>query len=156
MSTDNKKKKVLLAFSGGLDTSFAVKYLSEDLGYEVHTAIANTGGFSPEELAVIEEKAKRLGAYSHSKLAGLEKKFLQYCASHFRSCPEKDSERQRMMDVSLADIQDSGVIAGEYGGKRRRHAGFILSADADKYYLYIILVHNSYFLIPEPTEIFTC
>ena len=39
--TENKKKKVLLAFSGGLDTSFAVKYLSEDLGYEVHTAIAN-------------------------------------------------------------------------------------------------------------------
>ena len=62
MSTDNKKKKVLLAFSGGLDTSFAVKYLSEDLGYEVQTAIANTGGCSPEELAVIEEKAKRLGA----------------------------------------------------------------------------------------------
>lgn len=48
--TENKKKKVLLAFSGGLDTSFAVKYLSEDLGYEVHTAIANTGGFSEEEL----------------------------------------------------------------------------------------------------------
>ena len=44
------KKKVVLAFSGGLDTSFAAKYLSEDLGYEVHTAIANTGGFSPEEL----------------------------------------------------------------------------------------------------------
>lgn len=49
-----QKKKVLLAFSGGLDTSFAVKYLSEDLGYEVHTAIANTGGFSDEELARIE------------------------------------------------------------------------------------------------------
>lgn len=42
------KKKVVLAFSGGLDTSFAAKYLSEDLGYEVHTAIANTGGFTPE------------------------------------------------------------------------------------------------------------
>ena len=54
---ENKKKKVVLAFSGGLDTSFAAKYLSEDLGYEVHTAIANTGGFSPEELAKIEERA---------------------------------------------------------------------------------------------------
>ena len=39
-------KKVVLAYSGGLDTSFAVKYLTEDLGYEVHTALANTGGFS--------------------------------------------------------------------------------------------------------------
>lgn len=63
-----QKKKVLLAFSGGLDTSFAVKYLSEDLGYEVHTAIANTGGFSPEELEVIADKAARLGAASHTTL----------------------------------------------------------------------------------------
>ncbi|MDE5687858.1 MAG: argininosuccinate synthase [Paramuribaculum sp.] len=63
-----QKKKVLLAFSGGLDTSFAVKYLSEDLGYEVHTAIANTGGFTDEELEVIADKAKRLGAASHATL----------------------------------------------------------------------------------------
>ena len=48
------KKKVVLAFSGGLDTSFCVKYLSEEKGYEVHTAIANTGGFSKEELAEME------------------------------------------------------------------------------------------------------
>lgn len=66
--TENKKKKVLLAFSGGLDTSFAVKYLSEDLGYEVHTAIANTGGFTEEELKVIADKSKRLGAASHATL----------------------------------------------------------------------------------------
>ncbi|MBD5356488.1 MAG: argininosuccinate synthase [Bacteroides sp.] len=66
--TDNKKKKVLLAFSGGLDTSFAVKYLSEELGYEVHTAIANTGGFSDEDLKVIADKSKRLGAASHATL----------------------------------------------------------------------------------------
>ena len=45
-----------------------MKYLSEDLGYEVHTAIANTGGFSEEELAVIADKAKRLGAASHTTL----------------------------------------------------------------------------------------
>ncbi len=62
------KKKVLLAFSGGLDTSFAVKYLSEDLGYEVHTAIANTGGFSDDELNTIEKKAIALGAASHATL----------------------------------------------------------------------------------------
>ncbi len=62
------KKKVVLAFSGGLDTSFAVKYLTEDLGYEVHTAIANTGGFTDAELEVIADKAKRLGAASHATL----------------------------------------------------------------------------------------
>ncbi|MFI3319644.1 MAG: argininosuccinate synthase domain-containing protein [Rikenellaceae bacterium] len=62
------KKKVLLAFSGGLDTSFCVKYLSEDCGYEVHTAVANTGGFGAEELARIEERALALGATSHATL----------------------------------------------------------------------------------------
>ena len=64
-----KKEKVVLAFSGGLDTSFCVKYLSEDCGYEVYTAIANTGGFSPEELKNIEERAYRLGAVKHASLA---------------------------------------------------------------------------------------
>ena len=51
------KKKVVLAFSGGLDTSFCVKYLSEECGYDVYTAIANTGGFNQEELKSIEERA---------------------------------------------------------------------------------------------------
>jgi argininosuccinate synthase len=58
-------KKLVLAFSGGLDTSFCVKYLKEEKGFDVYTAIANTGGFSEEELKVIEEKAYRLGAKEH-------------------------------------------------------------------------------------------
>jgi argininosuccinate synthase len=58
-------KKLVLAFSGGLDTSFCVKYLKEEKGFEVYTAIANTGGFSDEELKVIEERAYRLGAKKH-------------------------------------------------------------------------------------------
>lgn len=62
------KKKVVLAFSGGLDTSFCAKYLSADLGYEVYTAIANTGGFTEAELKTIEEKAYRLGAAKHISL----------------------------------------------------------------------------------------
>ena len=61
-------KKVVLAFSGGLDTSFCVKYLSEDCGYEVYTAIANTGGFSTEELKNIEARALALGAKAHATL----------------------------------------------------------------------------------------
>ncbi len=62
------KKKVVLAFSGGLDTSFCAMYLSKDLGYEVYTAIANTGGFTPEELKIIEQKAYKLGATKHVSL----------------------------------------------------------------------------------------
>ncbi|HZY83153.1 MAG TPA: argininosuccinate synthase domain-containing protein [Cyclobacteriaceae bacterium] len=58
-------KKVVLAFSGGLDTSYCAIYLSKDLGYEVHTLTVNTGGFSPEELAAIEKRALSLGVTSH-------------------------------------------------------------------------------------------
>lgn len=62
------KQKVVLAFSGGLDTSFCAKYLAVEKGYEVYTAVANTGGFSTEDLKVIEDKAYRLGAVKHVAL----------------------------------------------------------------------------------------
>lgn len=58
-------KKVVLAFSGGLDTSYCAKYLSEDLGYEVHSITVNTGGFDPAEMQAIETRAKSLGMASH-------------------------------------------------------------------------------------------
>ena len=61
-------KKLVLAFSGGLDTSFCVKYLKEEKGYEVYTAIANTGGFSDDELKNIEKKALNLGAKKHETI----------------------------------------------------------------------------------------
>ncbi len=57
--------KVLLAFSGGLDTSFCVKYLKNEKGLNVHTALVNTGGFTKEELSEIEKKALTLGSESH-------------------------------------------------------------------------------------------
>ena len=62
------KEKVVLAFSGELDTSFCAKYLTEEKGYELYTAIANTGGFSQEELKAIEERAYKLGATKHVTL----------------------------------------------------------------------------------------
>lgn len=62
------KKKLVLAYSGGLDTTYCVKYLSEDLGYEVHTVIVDTGGFSTEELADIEKKAYELGVAKHNRV----------------------------------------------------------------------------------------
>jgi argininosuccinate synthase len=75
------KEKVLLAFSGGLDTSFCVKYLMDDCGYEVHSAIVNTGGFSAEELADIEKKAYELGVTSHKVLDVIEK-YYQECIKY--------------------------------------------------------------------------
>ncbi|MBN1769471.1 MAG: argininosuccinate synthase [Prolixibacteraceae bacterium] len=63
-----ENKKVVLAFSGGLDTSFCAMYLAKEKNLEVYTAIANTGGFSDEELADIEQKAYKLGAKKHVTL----------------------------------------------------------------------------------------
>jgi argininosuccinate synthase len=59
-------KKIVLGFSGGLDTTYCVKYLSQEKGYEVHSVIVNTGGFSDEELIKIEAHAKNLGVASHT------------------------------------------------------------------------------------------
>ena len=60
------RKKVVLGFSGGLDTTFCVKYLGGDKGYEVHSVIVNTGGFSDEELKKIEAHAYTLGVTTHT------------------------------------------------------------------------------------------
>ena len=59
-------KKIVLGFSGGLDTSYCVKYLSEDKGYEVHSVIVNTGGFTEDELKKIEAHAYTLGVKTHT------------------------------------------------------------------------------------------
>ncbi|HMK26549.1 MAG TPA: argininosuccinate synthase domain-containing protein [Chitinophagaceae bacterium] len=58
-------KKVVLGFSGGLDTTFCVKHLAEDKGYEVHSIIVNTGGFTDDELKRIEAHAYKLGVKTH-------------------------------------------------------------------------------------------
>ena len=55
-------KKVVLAYSGGLDTSFCIKYLTTEQDCEIHAVTVDTGGFSKEELASMEERAYNLGA----------------------------------------------------------------------------------------------
>lgn len=61
-------KKIVLGFSGGLDTSYCAKYLSEDQGFDVHSIIVNTGGFSKEELEEVEHHAYRLGVKTHTTI----------------------------------------------------------------------------------------
>ena len=65
-------KKLVLAYSGGLDTSYCAKYLSQEEGFEVHAVSVNTGGFSREEIAIIEEKALKLGATSYTSIDAVQ------------------------------------------------------------------------------------
>ena len=61
-------KKIVLGFSGGLDTTYCVKYLTEEKGYEVHSIIVNTGGFTDDELKKIEAHAYKLGVKTHTTI----------------------------------------------------------------------------------------
>lgn len=72
------KPKLVLAYSGGLDTSFCVKYLSQEKGYEVHALTVDTGGFSPEEIKRMKEKAFLLGASSFRRVDAVPT-FYQQC-----------------------------------------------------------------------------
>ncbi|MFT4833649.1 MAG: argininosuccinate synthase [Marinoscillum sp.] len=73
-------KKVVLAFSGGLDTTYCSLYL-KDLGYEVHTVTVNTGGFSDEELAWMSSRSLELGAASHQNV-DVTNDFYQNCIKY--------------------------------------------------------------------------
>ncbi len=73
-----KNNKVVLAFSGGLDTSYCVKYLKNEKNLEVYSAIANTGGFSSDELIDIEKGAYDLGVTEHTTLDVTD--------SYYRNC----------------------------------------------------------------------
>ncbi len=64
--------KLVLAYSGGLDTSYCAKYLSKEKGYEVHAVSVNTGGFSKEEIDDIKVKALQLGASSFSSIDAVQ------------------------------------------------------------------------------------
>ncbi len=65
-------KKLVLAYSGGLDTSYCARYLSREKGYEVHAVTVNTGGFSDAEIAEIKEKALVLGASTYKAVDAVE------------------------------------------------------------------------------------
>ncbi len=65
-------KKLVLAYSGGLDTSYCAKYLSQENGFEVHAVSVNTGGFSTSEIKSIKEKALQLGASSYTSIDAVQ------------------------------------------------------------------------------------
>ncbi len=72
------KQKVVLAYSGGLDTSFCIKYLTNEKGYEIHALTVDTGGFTNAELEAMEARAYELGAASY-KAIDATKNFYEQC-----------------------------------------------------------------------------
>lgn len=73
-----KKPKIVLAFSGGLDTTFCALWLQKELGADVITVTVDTGGFTPEELAAIEARAKSLKVLEHRTIDGRAEVFSRF------------------------------------------------------------------------------
>ena len=72
------KKKIVLAYSGGLDTSYCIPYLKEKKGFDVITVTVDTGGFSDAELQDIEARARQLGVVDHETIDAKDRVFTSY------------------------------------------------------------------------------
>ncbi len=112
---------VLLAFSGGLDTSFCVPYLQER-GWNVHTVFADTGGVDAEERDFIEKRAAELGVASHVTVdggpaiwAGFVKPFVWAGEGYQSQYPLLVSDRYLIVDAALARANDLGTNAIAHG-----------------------------------------
>jgi argininosuccinate synthase len=75
---ENTSKTVVLAYSGGLDTTYTAKYLSAEKNMNVISVVANTGGFTTDQLAAIERKAKAIGVKEHVVM-NIEQEYYDKC-----------------------------------------------------------------------------
>jgi argininosuccinate synthase len=115
--------KIVLGFSGGLDTSYCVKYLSEEKGYEVHSIIVNTGGFTEEDLKQIEAHAYKLGVKSHKAVNAVKSyyesiiRFLVYGnVLKNNTYPLSVSAERLSQALHIADhVQELGATAVAHG-----------------------------------------
>ena len=114
-------KDIVLAFSGGLDTSFCVPYLQER-GWNVHTVFADTGGVDADERAYIEQRAAELGVASHVTVdggpaiwAGFVKPFVWAGEPYQGQYPLLVSDRYLIVDAALARAKDLGTNAIAHG-----------------------------------------
>ncbi len=121
MTTPNESRDIVLAFSGGLDTSFCVPYLKER-GWDVHTVFADTGGVDADERTYIEQRAADLGVASHVTVdggpaiwAGFVKPFVQAGEAYQGQYPLLVSDRYLIVDAALARAKDLGTNAIAHG-----------------------------------------
>ena len=121
MTSPNDSRDIVLAFSGGLDTSFCVPYLKEQ-GWNVHTVFADTGGVDAEERAIIEARAAELGVASHVTIDGgaalwndFVKPFVWAGEGYQGQYPLLVSDRYLIVDASLARAKALGTKAIAHG-----------------------------------------
>ena len=121
MSTRNDSRDIVLAFSGGLDTSFAVPWLKQR-GWNVHTVFDDTGGVDAEERAYIEQRATDLGVASHVTVdggpalwSGFVKPFVWAGEGYQGQYPLLVSDRYLIVDATLARARDLGTNAIAHG-----------------------------------------
>jgi len=114
-------KDIVLAFSGGLDTSFCVPYLQER-GWKVHTVFADTGGVDADERAFIEQRAAELGVASHVTIDGgpaiwddFVKPFVWAGEGYQGQYPLLVSDRYLIVDATLARARGLGTNAVAHG-----------------------------------------
>jgi len=133
-----EQKKILLAFSGGLDTTFCAVYLADQLNYEVHSAIVNTGGFSDSDLQKIESHANKLGVKSHEVL-DVTSDYYQQCIKYMlfgnvlrnRSYPLSVSSERTFQAIALVEY------AREQGFKKIAHGSTAAGNDQVRFDLVI-------------------
>ena len=116
-----ESRDIVLAFSGGLDTSFCVPYLKEQ-GWTVHTVFADTGGVDAEERAFIEQRAAELGVASHVTVDGgpaiwdgFVKPFVWAGEAYQGQYPLLVSDRYLIVDAALARAAELGTNAIAHG-----------------------------------------
>ena len=121
MTSPNDSRDIVLAFSGGLDTSFCVPYLKEQ-GWNVHTVFADTGGVDAEERAIIEARAAELGVASHVTIDGgaalwndFVKPFVWAGEGYQGQYPLLVSDRYLIVDAALARAKALGTNAIAHG-----------------------------------------
>jgi len=117
----SSEKNIVLAFSGGLDTSFCVPWLKEQ-GYHVHTVFADTGGVDAEERAFIEKRAAELGVASHLTIDGgpalwndFVKPFVWAGEGYQGQYPLLVSDRYLIVDASLKRAAELGTRSIAHG-----------------------------------------
>ena len=115
------QQDIVLAFSGGLDTSFCVPYLKEQ-GWDVHTVFADTGGVDDEERAFIEHRARELGVASHLTVDGgpaiwngFVKPFVWAGEGYQGQYPLLVSDRYLIVEAALKRCAELGTNAIAHG-----------------------------------------